>query len=260
MYASAATLLSISIPAQARLIVIDQGNFVPSVGAISPCQINDASCTSTQMPFTLNLGGTPTDQAFIYDSGIISFGAPILGVNPSADFTTFGVPVIAPLYVPTSDGDGPYDEVTAGSILFPPFPLTDTQLSSDLFVVTFLDPTLADDPTHFLSGLVTVVISADAGRVNFEFAHGMSALDFDLNQRFTVLPNTTGTELGYWFNAEQNALDTTPNIGMNDLNAFSVPLGAAAAPEPATWLAMLLGFGAIGLSFRRSRRSLAPAF
>jgi hypothetical protein len=210
------------------------------------------------MPFSLTFGGTSTDQAFIYDSGIISFGQPILGVNPSADFTSFGVPVIAPLYVPTTDGNGPYDEITAGSTTFAPLNLTNPQLSTDLFIVTFLDPTLADDPTHNLSGVVEVIISADASGVNFEFIHGMSALDFQLNQRFTVLPNTAGTELGFSF-PQQSFLDTTPNIGMNDINAFSVAFNGTAAPEPGTWMSMLLGFGIAGLFLRRLKPRLVAA-
>ena len=57
----------------------------------------------------------------------------------------------------------------------------------------------------------------------------------------------------------QNLFDDTPDITAD--NAYSVKLNSVASvPEPATWLAMLVGFGAIGLTFRRSRRSLAPGF
>ena len=252
--------LSVLVPSHAfgRGIVIDQAEFLPFLSPVTPCTIGGAACTATTLPFTLNLSSGATTDAFIYDRGIISFGAPIPGgVDANADFTTFGVPVIAPLYAPGNTGDaGPYSEVEAGAAAPGDFNLhlSFTPSGGDMFVVTFHDPSLGDDG-DFLQGLVTVVIDATPDAIHFEYLHGMSNLVDGV--RTTVLPNTVGTQLGFAIEG-QTHLDDPPDI--EGVNAFAVALGAAAVPEPATWLAMLLGFGIIGLAFRRSRRSLAPAF
>jgi len=243
--------------ADARKIVIDAPEFVPE-GSLGPgCTIGE-SCAATDMPFSITVGGVTTNKAYIYDRGIISFGAEIpTGVDANSDFTSFGVPVIAPLYVPGNTGDpGPYqvsaESVTAGSILFAP---TDPYLSSDIFLVNFLDPSTIDS-THNIEGLISVLITASPTQLRFEFLHGMSTL-ID-STRFVALPDTAGTRLGYAIDG-QTLFEDAPDIEGN--NSFTVSLTATpSVPEPATWLAMLLGFGAIGLTFRRNRRSLAPAF
>lgn len=255
---AALILATLPTAVSARGIVIDQAEFLPFLSPVTPCTIGGAACTATTLPFTVNLSSGPTTDAFIYDRGIISFGAPIPGgVDPNADFTTFGVPVIAPLYAPGDSGvAGPYTEVEAGAAAPNDFNLhlNFAPSGGDQFVVTFHDPTLGDDG-DFLQGLVTVVIDATPDALMFEYLYGMSnAVD---GVRTTVLPNTLGTQLGYAVQG-QNLLVDPPDI--EGVNAYSVALGAAAVPEPATWLAMLIGFGAMGLAFRSSRRSLARAF
>jgi len=42
--------------------------------------------------------------------------------------------------------------------------------------------------------------------------------------------------------------------------SYSGTLNVQAVPEPATWAMMLLGFGAIGLSFRSRRRRAQSTF
>jgi hypothetical protein len=46
------------------------------------------------------------------------------------------------------------------------------------------------------------------------------------------------------------------NLGVDNVSISTAAAGAV--PEPATWSLMLMGFGAIGFSLRRSRRSLQP--
>jgi hypothetical protein len=255
--AVATCLLFASYPAQARLIVIDNAEFLPSLSPVTPCTIGGATCSPTLLPFVLNLSSGDTNEAFIYDRGIISFGAPLPAIGASDDITSLGVPVIAPLYVPGDSGvPGPYSEVNAGAALPGDFQLhlDFAPSGSEMFVVTFADPSITDE-TGFLEGLVTLVIDASSDQIQFEMIHGMSTLIDDT--RFTLLPNTEGTQLGYSIEG-QSRLDVPPNI--EGTNVFSVALGAAAVPEPGTWLSLLLGFGAMGLAFRRSRRPLAPAF
>src|SRR6187549_91764 len=101
--------------ASARRTVIDQGEFLPQ-GSLGPgCVIGGGACDATILPFFFDFGTGSTNQAFIYDRGIISFGTAIPnGVDPNGPFTSFGVPVIAPLYVSGASGTpGPYQVGTA---------------------------------------------------------------------------------------------------------------------------------------------------
>jgi PEP-CTERM motif len=240
-------------PADARRTVIDQGQFIDIGSPIDACTIGGAPCDPTILPFSFDFGTGLTNEAFIYDRGIISFGDPISGgADANADFTTFGVPVIAPLYVPGATGTaGPY-EAFAGTIGAGDFPETLPNFGTDLFVISFLDPS-AQDPNSFLTPYVHVLIDASSGEIRFEFIHGQSFLDE--NQILTLaLPNTTGTQLGYLLGTEQVLADP-PNI--EGINAFTFPGAAGGVPQPGTWAMMLLGFGAVGFSMRRRRTSAA---
>ena len=53
------------------------------------------------------------------------------------------------------------------------------------------------------------------------------------------------------------AFESSPNTTIQAGSAITGPIPGAlapAVPEPATWAMMLLGFGAIGMAFRRSRK------
>jgi hypothetical protein len=135
MISLAAAFLPLGGAAVARITVIDQGQSIPASNAVTACTIGGTACSAITLPFSFDFGTGLTNQAFIYDRGIISFGAPILGtVDATADFTTFGVPVIAPLYVPGPTGTpGPYDAFT-GTMTSPfSFPTTLPNFGTDLF-------------------------------------------------------------------------------------------------------------------------------
>ena len=254
MIVLAAAFLPLGPAAQARITVIDQGQSIPASNAVPACTIGGAACTGITLPFSFNFGTGVTNQAFIYDRGIISFGAPIPGgVDPTAAFTTFGVPVIAPLYVPGPSGvAGPYQAFT-GTMTAPfSFPTTLPNFGTDLFVITFLDPT-AVDPTSFLSPYVHVIFDASATELRFEFVHGQSFLSNGTLQ--TALPNTTGTQLGYVL-GNTTVFHAPPDIA--GTNAFQFFAGAGSSvPEPSTWAMMLVGFGAIGFALRGLRTKAA---
>ena len=245
-----------SSAATARRTVIDQGEFLPQGSLGTGCTIGGAVCTATILPFFFDFGGGSTNQAFIYDSGIISFGMPIpTGVDPTGSFTSFGVPVIAPLYVPAAIGTpGPYQVGTA-TITAGDFDETLPNFGTDLFLINFLNPSTIDQNNN-LSGLINVIFDYSPTELRIEFIHGMSGIGFDDqgNQGIIfVLPDPTGTQMGYSVNGQQffEGGATTPNIVRN--NAFSI-FASSAVPEPGTWLSMLLGFGAVGVAFRRGRR------
>lgn len=242
-------------PADARRTVIDKGQFIDPGSAIDACTIGGDPCDATILPFSFDFGTGLTNEAFIYDRGIISFGDPISGaVDANADFTTFGVPVIAPLYVPGDTGTaGPYDAF-AGTIGPGDFPETLANFGTDLFVITFLDPS-AQDPNSFLTPYVHVLIDASSGEIRFEFIHGQSFLD-EFDNLTLALPNTTGTQMGYLLGTEQVLADP-PDI--EGINAFTFPGTGSGVPEPGTWAMMLLGFGAVGFSMRRRRQTTAQA-
>jgi hypothetical protein len=237
---------------QARSIVIDAPEFLPTLTPITPCTIGVGTCT----PVATNLIAAAFANAYIYDRGIISFGSPLpASVGAATDFTTLGIPVIAPLYQPGPSGTaGPFTEVTAGNVapgaLF--FNLAQPTFGTDLFIVTFLDP--AEDTDPAAAPIVALIIDASTGALRFQFVHGM----VNNSSGDQAFPSTAGRQLGYAING-QNLRDDTPDITAT--NAYSVTLAAVpSVPEPATWMAMLLGFGAIGLTFRRSTRVRAAAF
>jgi hypothetical protein len=244
-----------SAPADARRTVIDQGEFIDPGTSIDACTIGGDPCTATILPFSFDYGSGLTNEAFIYDRGIISFGSAIPdSVDANGDFTSFGVPVIAPLYVPGDTGAaGPY-EASVGTITPDAYAETLPNFGTDLFVITFLDP-LADDPNDFLTPYVHLIIDASTGEIRFEFIHGQSFLD-EFGVLTLALPNTTGTQMGFLLGNEQLLADP-PNI--DGINAFTFPGGGGAVPEPSTWAMMLLGFGAVGLAIRRRRNSLTRA-
>jgi hypothetical protein len=246
--------LLVSSQATARRIIVDQGEFLPSGTLGTGCTIGGAVCTATTLPFFFDFGSGSTNLAYIYDRGIISFGDPILGVDPTGAFTSFGVPVIAPLYVPGSSGTpGPYQvgTVTIGHDDFG-FEETLPNFGTDLFLINFLDPTTIDEENN-LSALISVIFDFSATELRIEFAHGMSGLGFDENGNSTVifvLPDTTGTQMGFSLGGNQ-FFQAPPNIEAT--NAFSITSDNA-IPEPGTWMTMLLGFGLTGFALRRARR------
>jgi len=254
----AALLLSGTLSSQAmsRGTVIDKSETIPVTNSITACTIGIAGCLPITLPFAFDFGTGSTNQAFVYNSGVVSFGAPIpLNVPNNASFTSFGVPVIAPLFVPGPTGvAGPYQAFTGTMTPDPTnaFQTTLPNFGPDLFIITFLDPT-DDDPNIFLTPYIHLILDFSATQIRFEFIHGQTFFSNGVLQ--AELPDTTGTQLGYSLGnpaSPQQVFNQPPNIV--GTNAFQFTSGAAASvPEPATWAMMLFGFGAVGLAFRRVR-------
>ena len=173
------------------------------------------------------------------------------GVDPNGSFTSFGVPVIAPLYVPGSSGTpGPYQVGTA-TIGAGDFEETLPNFGTDLFLINFLDPTTIDQDNN-LSALINVIFDYSPTELRIEFIHGMSGLGFDENGQSTVvfvLPNTTGTQMGFALGRTDSS--RRRRTSRNECLFHYCP---DAVPEPGTWMTMLLGFGLAGFALRRARR------
>lgn len=63
---------------------------------------------------------------------------------------------------------------------------------------------------------------------------------------------TGGPQIDYFTIATNGSLQDVRQIRIGGIERFEVPSGAI--PEPATWLMMILGFGAIGATLRHRRR------
>ena len=243
--------------ASARRIIVDQGDFLPTGTLGTGCTIGGAACGATTLPFFFDFGTGSTNLAYIYDRGVISFGAPILGVDPNGPLTSFGVPVIAPLYVPGSSGaPGPY-QVSTETIGPDEFVETLPNFGGDLFLINFLDPTTIDQDNN-LSALISVIFDFSPTELRIEFLHGMSGLGSDESGQFGVifvLPETTGTQMGFSLGANE-FFQAPPDIAAT--NAFSI-IAANAVPEPGTWMTMLLGFGSPALPSGGSAAATQPA-
>ena len=87
---------------------------------------------------------------------------------------------------------------------------------------------------------------------------------FTIEVPLALLPTTGAMPGDYGFNlwprygATITGNDQIPDFAPQ--NALLTPSGAlrGAVPEPATWMTLLLGFGVVGASMRRSRRTSAP--
>jgi len=87
-----------------------------------------------------------------------------------------------------------------------------------------------------------------------ESSYGAS---MDHNSSAADLAHTiTWADKGYVVAGDGSGPHNT-NFTLNSLSGFNY--AATAAPEPATWAFMLLGFGAVGAVTRRNRRALAAA-
>ena len=123
------------------------------------------------------------------------------------------------------------------------------------------------DPTHFtsgftisdsLAGIYSIVVSTASDNVFFtdgtltQLLSGGGTLDVA-----SLTPGDGGLELrlgppGIPLSAGNYRLTingTSPNAGSFTGNVF-----ITSVPEPGTWALMLLGFGALGMAMRRSRR------
>lgn len=84
-------------------------------------------------------------------------------------------------------------------------------------------------------------------------------LQLDLHA-YSMNPDTLAAGLADMGNTATIKFSLPSTVTMTSASGqFLTGGGAAAVPEPATWLTMLLGFGVVGVAVRRRRGALAPA-
>jgi hypothetical protein len=238
-----ALVVGVTTPAEARRVVIDQGQFLPPDTFSDGCTVGQ-DCTSVTMPFTVNFGAGATNQAFIYSNGVVSFGSEIpLGANPNTtDFTSYGVPVIAPLLSTTNVSVVGSD--TPSFIGFTPT----LPPVSNLFIVGFNQDPLAESGE--VAPISWLILSATDNDIRFEFVHGMS----NTQDGVTTTSTPTGQSLGYSL-LGQTFVQNNPDLSTSEIYSFDVRPGSV--PEPGVWALMLAGFGGIGAMVRNRRRLAA---
>ena len=92
-----ALVVGVTTPAEARRVVIDQGQFLPPDTFSDGCTIGQGLCASVTMPFTVNFGAGATNQAFISLERrcLLRVWRSRSVADPNTtDFTSYGVLVI----------------------------------------------------------------------------------------------------------------------------------------------------------------------
>lgn len=242
--------------------------------------LSGPACAAITLPFSLNIGGTSTNQVFIYENGIASFGQAL----PSAAFTPLGaltdlvdtngdqIPVFAPLYAdlnmapvdPASIGDVFYDEgelsFVTGDVDFtgPPYSESDA-LNNRAFRITWYGGLIGTSGPRYYGQIE--ILSRSGG--NFDLVFGLG------------FPGATGyppNALGGIAYAGFSDEFTSATVDPSGVYAWEFRSGAAqfvgnvnpgggggsggtAVSEPAPMLALVTGLIGLAAIRRRARRA-----
>lgn len=254
--AAATLVLGFGTGAEARRSVADKGEYLESSAFDLGCAVGDPTCTAFILPFSVSLGGgLSTNEAFAYRNGVVSFGSRInSGIPNTANFTEYGVPVIAPAATVAANLSDPFNVnyFTDTSIAFGS--KLQTEGVGDYAIFTF---GTGDAGSVLNSNAFLILRLATNGDLLFEMAHGTcNCLGVNGNQNRSGLPDleAIGYRLGdqTLFRTDANLGGATPSDPGEELYfRFSPNATGGAVPEPATWAMMLLGFGLIGTAIRR---------
>ena len=212
----------------------------------------------------------------------VAFGAVVLGFSAPAlaDTTTYNSAPVDGFHYGTGNDYTPANAVVSTAVAGPYTPGSELALrfhqtgevapaSDGNGVYSFALGTSpisfdwSDESTHF-NALITLTNLLTGQTVSYNpFFPGndnyTSTLDPDLAQNSARLNFSFLSGLGF----DPNVNDTyqaTFASGGGSVTAFAqIGSGAPAVPEPATWAMMLLGFGAIGFSMRRSRSQMGTS-
>lgn len=229
-----------SSPARAHTIAIDgQGTWV-ELGSASAPYCNPCQVTTS---FNLNAGSGPTNQIYVYDTGLISIGSAFPSGAPSLD--------------PSN--------ITASSTNFLSLYYDTDPAFTPMLAYDYLSPTEDDvyfwtnNPDYGLPAAVGLELTPNSGNPGAFTA----TWAFDSNE----VPFNPGmpddTAQGYPLNGYQFGSDTNyslPNVDSTCTSNCELTASfdyAAGAPEPATWALTIVGAGLVGFALRRRRLTVA---
>ena len=139
---------------------------------------------------------------------------------------------------------------------------------ADVTVIGFTDANLSSPTfseslvlTNTLAGLYSITLTTSSPAVDFT-----SAILTGLGGPYSLVEIEDDGINEFWRLANPVTLDPSTytltiignNSGAGSLGGSITIRPAVAVPEPATWAMMLIGFGAVGYSIRRRRRSGLP--
>jgi hypothetical protein len=267
--------LAASMPAEARITVVDGGLVMTVSGYCTPDGGTD--CAAQALPFAMAIGGTTYNSFVLNGNGTLTLGDTAVDwtsiANSSPDLSAFAMPVFAPQIDNTItsrtnflDPSGPdfQDTEWAASVT-----TTSNSLTAYWFVcstaifcgtesldASFYDGSLTEDEvrerqTWGMFGL-TLTDLGDGFQLDYFYNP-----DFVFTDGIYLPKDLVGT---YGFNLPGTAsLQTTGQL-VNRTWIFDISGNlVGGVPEPGTWLMMLLGFGAAGFALRRQRKqALSP--
>jgi len=254
---SVAGLLALAVfgtsAANARRVVVDDPWPMPSAGY---CLLNPSfqnpDCNPVSLGFFVGNAGVNHSKLYIYDDGLVSFGAPV--GNWQADFAIdFGSPVIV-----TGLNRIVFDDSVPGDPLTPIFAAVDRNSGSEISILWFLgEPAFVGGIELDADG--NPVLDDDGNQVLKPGSYAYIAQS-EAYQRLTLKPIGNGrTQALVEFipgglRGDNSMADVT-NL-FEDSTTYSFEFGAA-IPEPATWAMLIAGFGLVGGSFRVRRAKTA---
>lgn len=236
---------------------------------------DDCATGAIPLGFTANYFGTNYTNTFISNNGYLTFNAGQGTFTPTglgAGYT--GQPIIAAFFadVDTRPANGGFTQYGTG-----------TFNGSNAFGATWTDVGYFSQQTNLTNFFqILLVDRSDVTSGDFDIFLNYNRILWETGSASGGVGGFGGTSAAAGFNAGQgnapgtffelagsrvngalvdggpNALVSNSNIGDAGRFVFNVRNGqvnVGAVPEPGTWAMMLLGFGAMGVSLRRRRKS-----
>ena len=245
-----------------------------NVGTVTRC--DDCATGFISTPFALNFFGGTYNGFYISNNGYITFQSGQGTYTPLGLGASYsGQPIVAPFFADVDTrpanggtvdyGTGTYAGHSAYGVTWNSVGYFSNQTNLlntfQLLLTDRSDVAAGDFDIYFNYGDINWETGAASGGSG-GFGGTPAAAGFNSGTgTFYQLPGSLQTHS--FENNGSNPLINQTNDNVAGQYLFGVRSGqiivGGAVPEPATWAMMLVGFGAIGASMRRSRRSRAAA-
>ena len=276
-YALGALLVIAPMPLLAGAVVNDPA-FVSSTLARN----DDGSTAAVNLGFALNYFGNTYSTTFVNNNGNVTFGSPLGTFTPFALNGATSIPIIAPFFADV-DTRGAASGLTSYG--------TGTFNGSQTFGVTWPAVGYFGSHTDKLNTFQLLLVNrSDTGTGNFDIYFNYDQILWETGDASSGSNGFGGTSAAAGYSAGSgtpgsfaqlngsltngalldggpNSLVANSNIGVAGRYLFTVREGTVTAPpvtgavpEPAVWGMMIGGFGMVGVSLRRRRKTLAKSF